>query len=456
MGTLSQVAKDTGGRLYGKDQNYLAVSTDTRTINPGDLFLALSGEKYDANNFISDALDRGAVGAIVQKKLPIAISQVQVSDSRKALHKLAQVWRKHFSIPLIGITGSNGKTTIKELSAAILRVSINKGRVLATIDNQNNEIGLPLTILNLCRDHQAAVIEMGASQIGDIKILAGIALPNIAVISNAARAHLLGFGGIDEVAATKGEILDSIGHEDTAILNQDDPFFSKWFERAGPAKVITFGANADADFYPRKIRNIEIDGHIGFEFELVTPLGSEFIELPLAGKHNVSNAIAASAAAVAAGANLAAIRSGLLSSRNIQGRLRAIPLKDNTVIYDDSYNANPDSVSAAISFLASLQGEAILVLGDMGELGSNAEKLHFDIGRFARKSGIKRLLCIGQLSQSIARGFGESAQWFLSLDELYAAVSIELSSGCNILIKASRFMGLDELVNRIKLEAGKE
>jgi UDP-N-acetylmuramoyl-tripeptide--D-alanyl-D-alanine ligase len=454
MGTLAQVAEDTGGRLHGTDQPYLAICTDTRTISPGDLFFALRGASYDANSFIADALSRGAAGAVVERKSSVDLAQVEVSDAQRALGEVAHEWRKRFSLPLVGITGSNGKTTIKELTAAILRAGSDSASVLATKGNRNNEVGLPLTLLQLSEQHQAAVIEMGAGRPGDIAILATIAEPNVVVISNAARAHLLGFGSVAAVAATKGEILDGLTANSTAVLNHDDPFFADWAQRAQPAKVSSFGLSSAADYYAENIRTVDTEGQIGFEFDMVTPLGSVALELPLAGQHNILNALAASAAAIAAGADLAAVCAGLANSRNVPGRLRKISLLNGPVIYDDSYNANPDSVAAAIRFLTSLKGDAWLVLGDMGELGADAEQLHFGIGELAKQSGITALLCTGELSQAAVRGFGAGAQWFESLDELHAALLTELQAGRNILIKASRFMGLDELVRRIESEAG--
>lgn len=452
MGTLSQAALDTGGHLHGADRSYADISTDTRTLAPGDLFFALRGDRYNASSFINEALEKGAAGAVVEQVSTVDLSQVEVDDSRRALGVVAHQWRHRFNIPVIGITGSNGKTTIKELTAAILRAAFpasNDDAILATEGNLNNEIGLPLTLLRLRDQHRAAVVEMGASQQGDIAQLGAIADHNIAVISNAARAHLQGFGSVAEVAATKGEILDNLGVTATAVLNHNDRFFSQWVQRAAPAIVQSFGDSPQADFHAENIHLVTKDGQTGFEFELVSPLGSIAVWLPLAGQHNVLNALAAAAAAVAAGADLKAVQAGLANSHNVPGRLRAINLACGAVIYDDSYNANPDSVSAAINFLQTLHGESLLVLGDMGELGSDAEKLHTGVGELARQSGVQLLFCVGELSRSTAQGFGDRARWFASLNDLQEALVPELQSGRNVLIKASRFMGLDQLVRNI-------
>ena len=453
MGTLAQVADVTGGQLFGTDQGFSAVSTDTRTLNPGDLFFALKGERFDASDFVATALQRGAAGAVVEKLAPVELSQVEVENSLHALGTVAREWRNEFAIPLIGITGSNGKTTIKELTAAIMRAAFpapDASSVLATQGNFNNEIGLPLTLFQLRTSHKAAVIEMGASKKGDIAILAAIALPQVAVISNAARAHLEGFGSVADVAATKGEILDGLDAEGTAVLNHGDAFFAEWSQRAIPAQVTSFGESPLADFHAKDITTVNRDGTVGFEFDLVCPLGTTRMYLPLAGQHNVLNALAAAAAATAAGADLHAVRVGLAHCANVPGRLRTIALTSGATIFDDSYNANPDSVAAAIRFLASLDGANVLVLGDMGELGPDAEDLHRDIGVLAHEQGVEALYCIGELGRAMAEGFGRQAQWFADQDALFAALKSELQPGRNVLIKASRFMALDQLVKRLE------
>jgi UDP-N-acetylmuramoyl-tripeptide--D-alanyl-D-alanine ligase len=453
MGTLAGVAKDVDGHLEGADGSFDSVSTDTRTLGPGQLFFALRGERFDATDFIVDAATCGAAGAVVESIAPVDLSQIKVGDSRLALGALARKWRQNFSIPVIGITGSNGKTTVKELSASILRAALaDQGDVvLATVGNLNNDIGLPLTLLALRDHHQAAVIEMGASHPGEIAVLADIAAVNVAVITNAARAHLEGFGSIEDVARTKGELLDSLAADDIAVLNRDDSFFSDWVARLGSGQLKSFGLSPAADYRAENIRQVLRNDQPVFEFDLVTPEGRIGVLLPLVGQHNILNALASAAAAMAAGATLENVREGLATSANVPGRLRAFRAATGAMIYDDTYNANPDSVTAAIAFLGNLEGEPWLVLGDMAELGPDAAELHHSIGGLARSAGIRRLFCVGELSRETADGFGKGACWFASVNELESALLAELRSGCNVLIKGSRFMGLDHLIRQIEV-----
>ncbi|MGI9291864.1 MAG: UDP-N-acetylmuramoyl-tripeptide--D-alanyl-D-alanine ligase [Gammaproteobacteria bacterium] len=451
MGTLAVVAKDVGGQLHGPDRSYESVSTDTRTIGPGELFFALRGEQFDARDFVASAAERGAAGAVVEELTEVDLSQVQVGDSRLALGAVARKWREHFDIPVIGITGSNGKTTVKELTASIMRAALAEHGddvVLATQGNLNNDIGVPLTLFNLRDYHQAAVIEMGANHPGEIAVLADIAQPSIAILNNAARAHLEGFGSLEEVAQTKGEIVDSLGPSGVAVLNHDDQFFTSWVKRIGPARLQSFGSSAEADFYYDSL--CVNDTGTGFSYRMHTPCGDIDIELPLVGRHNVLNSLAAAAATTAAGASLEQVKAGLAASANVPGRLRAFRCSAGAVVYDDSYNANPDSVSAAIAFLEDLPGEPWLVLGDMGELGPDAAALHRGMGELARDAGVRKLFCTGDMSRETAAGFGKDAHWFATLDELTAALLPELSEGRNVLIKGSRFMGLDRLVQKIE------
>lgn len=452
MGTLSGAAKAVDGRLVGADGSFESVSTDTRTIGPGQLFFALRGERFNASDFVADAASRGAAGAVVEKIASVDIPQIEVGDSRHALGALARKWRQNFSIPFVGITGSNGKTTIKELTASIMRASLGQGDVvLATAGNLNNDIGMPLTLLSLRDSHQAAVIEMGANHPGDIALLANIAAVNVAIISNAARAHLEGFGSIEDVARTKGELLDSLGKDGIAVLNRDDAFFADWVARAASAQVRSFGLSPAADYRAENLRQVIRGGKPVFEFDLVTPDGSIAVVLPLVGKHNVLNALAAAAAAMAAGAKLEDVREGLANSRNVPGRLRAFRAATGAMIYDDTYNANPDSVAAAITFLGGLEGEPWLVLGDMGELGPDAAVLHQSIGKLAKDAGVCEFFCVGELARHAADGYGKGARWVASISELEQVLPAELTAGRNVLIKGSRFMGLDRLVRQIEV-----
>lgn len=332
----------------------------------------------------------------------------------------------------------------------MLRVALSDDAVLATRGNLNNEIGLPLTLLELREQHQVAVVELGASKPGDIAILTAIALPNIAVITNVARAHLEGFGNVDVVADTKGALLSGLDESGVAILNADDAFFASWVERAAPARVVSFGLSSEADYRAENIQPIVRKGRPGFAFDFACPAGAAPVAMPLAGRHNVVNALAAGAAAMVAGADLEHVSAGLALAENVRGRLRAFRSESGAVVFDDSYNANPDSVAAAIMAMAEFKGKTWLVLGDMGELGADAVEMHQATGKLARESGAESLFCIGELGREIAAGFGPGARWFETLPELEAALGEELLPGRNVLIKASRFMGLDELVRNIE------
>jgi len=454
MGALSQVATAVDGRLNGPDREYDSVSTDTRKLAPGQLFVALRGERFDASTFVAEAASRGAAGAVVEQIADVDLSQIEVPDSRLALGAMAREWRQQFELPLIGITGSNGKTTVKELTAAIMRaVCPGEEEVLATQGNLNNDIGLPLTLLGLRAQHCAAVIEMGANHPGEIAVLADIAMPNVAIISNAARAHLEGFGSLEDVARTKGELLDVLRAGETAVLNRDDRFFADWSERASAAHVVSFGLTAEADYHAVDVVQEMQSGRPVYRFVLVSPEAKYEVVLPMVGQHNILNALAAAAAATAAGATPAQVCAGLQNSRNVPGRLRAFQAAGGAMIYDDSYNANPDSVMAAIAFLSQQPGDTLLVLGDMGELGPDAAELHRRVGERARTAGIGKLLCVGDLSRETAKGFGESAEWYADVDALEEVLQDKLQVGRNVLFKASRFMGLDRLVARIEQDA---
>ncbi len=450
MTNLSALSAVVGGQLHGADADFSAVSTDTRSLRPGDVFFALRGERFDASEFVTQAAERGAAGAVVEKKVPVELPQVQVPDTRVALRKFARAWRTQLDPQLIGITGSNGKTTTKELTAGICRAAFGEDAVLATEGNLNNEIGLPLTLLKLRANHRVAVVEMGASHPGDIALLTNIALPDVALITNIARAHIEGFGSVEVVAQTKGEMLDSLdasdGNKKTAVLNRDDPFFSSLSARAGAARQFSFGLSKGADFHADNIQAVVRKGRPGFAFDLHSPAGDVAVVLPLAGRHNIINALAAAAAAVAVGTQLEHVRAGLALAQSVPGRLRAFRSVTGAVIFDDSYNANPDSVAAAIAAMAEFKGKPWLVLGDMGELGDDAVALHRQTGQLARESGAEALLCVGRLGKEIGAGFGPGARWFESLGELESAVRDELLPGRNVLIKGSRFMQMDKLV----------
>jgi UDP-N-acetylmuramoyl-tripeptide--D-alanyl-D-alanine ligase len=458
MGRLSMVAEATGGKLHGPDAEFVFVSTDSRTVQPGELFFALRGARADGSEFIASAAERGAAGAVVTARQPASLPQIEVPDTRVAFGDLARRWRAQFTLPLIGITGSNGKTTVKEMTAAIMRASLatadGTDPVLVTWGNLNNEIGLPRTLLYLNASHRAAVIEMGAARPGDIAYLARIAAPTVALVTNAARAHLQGFGSIEDVAATKGEIFDALDANGTAVVNRDDRFFQKWWDRSAGRDRLAFGLHPDADF---RATDVEVPaGAEGGEirFTLRAPGGVRPIRLLMAGGHNVANALAAAAATVAAGASLDAVADGLAAVRNVSGRLRLVPGRRGIRLYDDTYNANPGSVRAAIAFLATLPGERWLVLGDMAELGPDSEAMHAEMGEAARQAGIGRLWCAGPQSRAAADAFGAGAEWRAEVPELAQLVQAAARKGVTVLVKGSRSSGMERVVESLAAPDG--
>ncbi len=447
------VAAAVGGSLHGRDVEFDAVSTDTRTLQPGQLFFAFRGARADGGAFVADAARLGAAGAVVAARQDADLPQVEVADTRLAFGQFARRWREQFAIPLIGITGSNGKTTVKEMTAAIMRAnfggSFDPDPILMTWGNLNNEIGVPRTLFYLNATHRAAVLEMGAARPGDIAYLARIAGPTVAVVTNAARAHLQGFGAIQDVAATKGEIFEALPPGGTAVINRDDRFFQQWWERSAGRSRLSFGLHPDAAF--RATGTVQAAGPDGgvIRFTLHSPVGERPIRLAMAGGHNVMNALAAAAASVAAGATLEAVSAGLAIVRNVPGRLRLVAARKSIRLYDDTYNANPGSVRAAIAFLEAVPGERWLVLGDMAELGPDSPAMHREMGEIARQAGISRLHCVGPQSRAAAEGFGANAEWHETVPALAAAVEAAVRPGITVLVKGSRSMGMERVVQAL-------
>ncbi len=469
MMTLVDLASLCGGRWTCRDEvRFTAVSTDTRNIKAGELFVALRGENFDGHDFASNAIKQGAAAALVDETWASRQSSkslqdspfVVVADTRRALGTLAAHWRRRFDIPVIGVTGSNGKTTVKEMCAAILREQMRRehhdeNAVLATTGNLNNDIGLPLMLLRLREHHRVAVIEMGMNHVGEIDYLTRIAAPTVALVNNAQRAHLEGLGSLAAVARAKGEIFNGLSHEGVAILNADDAQATLWREMAssvGVRQVMDFGfsplacihANADSDWKPCTF---------GSCFQLTTPQCSCEIELQIPGKHNVSNALAATAATLSAGASLQDVVSGLTGYTGIKGRLQRRPAEGGAWLIDDSYNANPDSMRAAIDVLAALPGRKIFVLGDMGEVGEQVGQFHDELGGYAKSMGIDRLLALGDHSIAAVRNFGEGAQHFKDAAKLIESLRSQLDETTTVLIKGSRFMRMERIVEAIESKA---
>lgn len=442
MSTLAAAADSMHGKLHGADHTFNGVSIDTRTLRQGELFIALQGPNFDGCDYVGQARDKGAAGAVVPRFVDADISQIAVQDSRRALGELGAAWRQQLSPIVIGVTGSNGKTTLKELTAACLATA---APTLATHGNLNNDIGMPLMLTHIEDRHRFAVLEMGANHVGEIAYLTALARPDIVVITNAGAAHLEGFGSLDGVARGKGEILCGETRPKVAILNADDRYFGYWSKLVEDTRLITFGIEADADVYARNI----VSEASYSSFDLHLPGGEIDVNLPLSGLHNVRNACAAAAIAAAAGMDIADIRTGLESVTPVEGRLRRLAGINGATIYDDSYNANPLSVVAAAEFLASLPGDSILVLGDMGELGDDAARMHAETGAQVREAGISRLVATGDLSRNTVESFGAGATWHADIDEMMAGLTRELREDMNILVKGSRFMRMERVVHAL-------
>jgi UDP-N-acetylmuramoyl-tripeptide--D-alanyl-D-alanine ligase len=458
MMTLSEAARALNATLLGNDVTFQAVSTDTRTLQPGDLYVALTGDNFDGHAFVADAIAKGASAILISAALEAAaVPALRVVDTRLALGQLSAAWRARFSIPVIAVTGSNGKTTTKEMLAAIFG---QRGSVLATQGNLNNEIGVPLTLLRLRAEHRYAVIEMGASHPGEIAYLSSLARPTVALITNAAVAHLGGFGSLDEVARTKGGIYEGLADTGVGVVNADDAYASLWRGIVSERRCVTFGMRTATDVHTdRDEIKCQMDSQaVTTVFEMHAPVGDVTIALPLLGTHNVMNALAASAAALAAGATLDDIHNGLQGMHAVKGRLTVKQGIHGVRVIDDTYNANPPSVRAAIDVLAAATGQKILVLGDMGELGDDAPAFHAQVGVQAQAAGINQLYAIGDLSLLAVQSFGNGGHHYASHEGMCAALASALpglGSSTTVLVKGSRFMRMERVVEAI-VNTGKD
>ena len=441
------IAAMIGAKHYGNNASISGVSTDTRTIKHGQLFVALKGPNFDAHDFIEQAMQKGAVCCLVEKQNATDCALV-VDDALQALGKIASGWRAKFTKPIVAVTGSNGKTTVKEMLATILS---HQGQVLATQGNLNNDIGLPLTLLRLDAKHDFAVIEMGANHAGEIAYLTEIGQPDVAIITNAGPAHLEGFGSIDGVAKAKGEIFSGLKRDGVAIINADDNYATFWKELANDKRIITFGLQSDADV--SATYQVETDSRM---LAVSTPAGKIEIALQLLGQHNVMNALAAIAAAIAINVPLTAIKAGLEAVKPVAGRLQLKQGIAGSRIIDDTYNANPLSLQAALDVLSVFPGKHFLVLGDMGELGEDAERLHAEAGEQARRTGVERLYTLGELAKKAASTFGENAQNFSQYGELIAVLNKELDRDVTLVVKGSRLMHLEKVVMAVTQANGEQ
>ena len=506
MMRLSQAAEILKGRIIAADGMpqstpageviFTSVSSDSRAIAAGDLFVALQGDHFDGAAFVVSAARSGAVAALVnagsyptrgqcptshkgtmrgQCPIPSPIPLILVDDTKLALGSLAAHWRTQFTLPLIAITGSNGKTTVKEMLASILRVATGgtattgMDKVLATFGNLNNDIGMPLTLLKLRDTHRYAVIEMGMNHAGEIDYLSRLARPDIAIVNNAGSAHLAGLGSIAAVARAKGEIFAGLDSHGCAVINADDTYAPLWRSlvenkagvenqarvenqagvenRAGQRKIIEFGlehpATITAQYQPHEMGAHPTRGQC---IDVHTPRGDFSVQLQVPGAHNVRNALAAIAASVALNIHNAAIIAGLQNFSGVAGRMQRHMALHGAQLIDDSYNANPASLRAALKVLAQAQGKKILVLGDMGELGKEAVSLHGEMGVEARKAGIDELLALGDLTRHTVREFGAGAQHFEGINALLAVLENKLNAHTTVLVKGSRFMRMERVV----------
>ncbi|AZC20602.1 MULTISPECIES: UDP-N-acetylmuramoyl-tripeptide--D-alanyl-D-alanine ligase [Pseudomonas] len=438
---LSEVAAPLNARLIAGDARFSGVSIDSRAIQPGQLFVALTGPRFDGHDYLNEVAGKGAVAALVEREIPDStLPQLLVKDTRLALGQLGALNRGAFTHPVAAVTGSSGKTTVKEMLASILRT---RGPVLATRGNLNNDLGAPLTLLELAPEHSAAVIELGASRIGEIAYTVAMTHPQVAILNNAGTAHVGEFGGPEKIVEAKGEILEGLDASGIAVLNLDDKAFSIWKARAAGRQVLSFALTASAaDFYASDIGR---DARGCPSFTLHSPKGTEQVQLNLLGTHNVANALAAAAAAHAMGVSLFGIATGLNAVQPVKGRTVAQLARNGMRVIDDTYNANPTSMCAAVDILAGFSGRTVLVLGDIGELGDWAEQGHRDVGAYAAGK-VSALYAVGPMMAHAVTAFGAHARHFASQAELIAALDVEQDPNTTILIKGSRSAAMENIV----------
>ncbi len=445
---LQEIQELTGGSLSKADVRFNAVSIDSRTLAAGDLYVAIKGERFDGNDFVAEAEEKGAAGAIISRETATSIPTLQVKDTRLALGKIGLHNRLLSQAKVLALTGSQGKTTVKEMTASILAEC---GKVLKTKGNLNNELGVPLTLLQLHAEHEFAVIELGANAPGEIAYSSAFVKPQVAHITNVAPTHLEGFGDLDGVARAKGEIWESLDEEDIAVVNLDDAYAGQWIEQLKGKRLVTISAlgKSTADF---RVSALEFNDAMHSIFVLQSPIGELEIELTLPGHHNVSNALAAAALSIQAGADLPAVQRGLQKMHSVPGRMSIREGLHQSIIIDDSYNASPSSFRAAIDVLARQLGTKIIAMGDMAELGSYDEEAHREIGTYARQKGIDLLYTIGSSSQLAAESFGKDARHFSRMDALAQHLLFLLDPTVTLLIKGSRSAGMDKLVSTLTQE----
>ncbi|HCU90011.1 MAG TPA: UDP-N-acetylmuramoyl-tripeptide--D-alanyl-D-alanine ligase [Gammaproteobacteria bacterium] len=439
---LSEAARAIEAQLSSQDGWFEGVSTDTRSISRGELFCALKGPNFDGHEHCSEAESAGAAGVIIQRATATNLSTLTTDDTRRALGCLASAWRRRFDIPVVGVTGSNGKTTVKEMIGSILRTNAS---VLTTKGNLNNDIGVPKTLFQLNAEHEYAVIEMGASHLGEISWLSEMSQPSVGVITLCAPAHLEGFGSLDSVAEAKGELYTGLAAGGTAVINADDPYSTYWTNIAVGHSIVTFGINQFADVMAENVVTCGIGS--GMNFGLRFPSQCIDVELPFDGIHNVSNALAAAAAAYALDVPPAGIKLGLERAKRVRGRLCVLDGVSGSRIVDDTYNANPTSLAAALDMITSEPGQKWLVLGDMRELGPGAEEIHLDTGSKIREAGIDRLFTFGKLAEIAGKSFGGNTESYRDIFSLIDSLIAGLTPEVTVLVKGSRSMHMERIID---------
>ncbi len=446
MMRLSEAALATRGQLIGADVEFCCVGTDSRAIKKGQLFVALKGENFDGHEYAAQSLEQGASAVLVSKASNVSPAVV-VEDTRLALGDLASHWRAKFDMPVVAITGSNGKTTVKEMLAAILKVATaDDASVLATQGNLNNDIGLPMTMLNLGKQHRYAVLEMGMNHTGELSYLSNLAKPNVALVNNAGTAHIGELGSLEAIANAKGEIFEGLADGGTAIINADDVFANLWKNLASKHQQVTFGLKAKADVTAK----YELHA-ASSDLELIAPNGTVKFTLPAPGLHNVSNALAAASAALALNVSLENIATGLSNFAGVKGRLQTKQGFAGAKVIDDTYNANPMSMKAAIDVLKASVGQRIFVMGDMAELGADAASMHAEIGAYAKTAGIEKFYALGELTKNAVTSFGANAMHFETIEALAESLKNMMNAETTVLVKGSRSMRMERVVDAIQL-----
>jgi UDP-N-acetylmuramoyl-tripeptide--D-alanyl-D-alanine ligase len=437
---LSDAATWSGAELFGQDAKFTGVEIDSRRVSPGSLFVALAGEHHDGHDHLDEARSRGAAAAFVARPVPASLPLLIAEDTVSALGRLAAAWRQRFQLPVIAVLGSNGKTTVKEMIAAILRQKEGDG-VLATHGNQNNALGVPLTLFRLGSQHCAAALELGANGYGEIAHLSEITKPDIAVITNAGLDHLAGFGGIEGAARANGEVFSAMNGNGISILNGDDECLAIWCQLAGGRPCLRFGFNPDVEV--RGNWQPQLDGG---DLTIESPWGRIKTRLHFMGSHNALNALAAAAACLALDIEPEKIAAGLAAARPVTGRLQSRFGAGGAHIIDDTYNANPSSLMAALDTLAKMPGKKLLLLGDMAELGDEADAWHSWVGQAARAAGVVELYAVGNLARLTAESFGKGAHYLTDSQALVTALLPRLRPDMNVLVKGSRCMTMERIV----------